>query len=106
MPSYDVIHGYRRKVWTKSKRIYNIIKTLGTWFNICRWTIVLMYTEYVHYIIEYSEFKLGKIKGICVMGDSYNAARKNKMLAIKKMIDLAKEILASIWIVKYETINE
>ena len=29
-----------------------------------------MYNEYVHYIPEYSELKLVKIKGVCITGDN------------------------------------
>ena len=50
--------------------------------------------------------KLEKIKGIYVIEDKYNAARKTKILEIKKVIDLANEMVASIGIGKYETINE
>ena len=49
---------------------------------------------------------MGKIKDIYVMGDNYKAARKTKTLEFKKMIDLAKEMVASIGMGKYETINE
>ena len=40
------------------------------------------------------------------MGDNYNSARKTKRLEIKKVQDLEKEMMASIVIVKYETMNE
>ena len=54
----------------QAEEIDHILKGEGTWFNIWRWTIVLMYTEYVHDVPEESYLNLGKIKDIYAMGDN------------------------------------
>ena len=65
-----------------------------------------MYTEYVHVTPEESELKLGKIKGFYVTVDNWKTTKKTKMFVIKKVIDLEKEIVESIGMGKFDTINE